>query len=65
MSKRGIIGCKDKTSSWHLIGFPNGNNIGSTVSFWGDAHRYTVHLYQSPCSDTRQNKYKIYDEPRL
>ena len=26
-----IIGCKDKTSSWHLIGFPNGSNIGSTL----------------------------------
>ena len=37
MSKRlgGIIGCKDKTSSWHLT-FPYGGNIGST------AHRYTV-----------------------
>ena len=23
----GIIGSKDKTSSWHLIGFPNGSNI--------------------------------------
>ena len=33
MSKRlgGIIGCKDKTSSWDLNGFPNGSNIGSTV----------------------------------
>ena len=33
MSKRlgGIIGCKYKTSSWHLNGFPNGSNIGSTV----------------------------------
>ena len=32
-SKRlgGIIGCKDKTSSWHLNGFPYGSNIGSTV----------------------------------
>ena len=29
MSKRlgGIIGCKDKTSSWHLNGFPDGNNV--------------------------------------
>ena len=27
----GIIGCKDKTSSWHLNGFPDGRNIGSTV----------------------------------
>ena len=33
MSKRlgGIIGCKDRTSSWHLNEFPNGSNIGSTV----------------------------------
>ena len=33
MSKRlgGIIGCKYKTSSWHLNGFPAGSNIGSTV----------------------------------
>ena len=33
MSKRlgGIIGCKYKTSSWHLNGFPNGSNIGSMV----------------------------------
>ena len=31
MSKRlgGIIGCKDKTSSWHLNGFSDGSNIGS------------------------------------
>ena len=27
----GIIGCKDKTSSWYLFGFPNSSNIGSTV----------------------------------
>ena len=33
MSKRlgGTKGCKYKTSSWHLNGFPDGNNIGSTV----------------------------------
>ena len=33
MSKRlgGIKGCKYKTSSWHLNGFPDGNHIGSTV----------------------------------
>ena len=33
MSKRfgGNIGYRDKTSSWHLIGFPNGSNIVSTV----------------------------------
>ena len=43
MSKhlRGIIGCKDKTSSWHLIGFPNGGDIGSTVSSRGETHPYT------------------------
>ena len=26
-----IKGCKYKTSPWHLNGFPDGNNIGSTV----------------------------------
>ena len=34
MSKRlvgGIIGCKDKSSSWHLNEFLDGSNIGSTV----------------------------------
>ena len=33
VSKRlgGIIGCKDKTSSWHLYAFPDdGSKIGST-----------------------------------
>ena len=35
----GIIGCKGKTSSWHLNGFPSGSNIpnvssiGSTVKY--------------------------------
>ena len=27
----GINSWKYKTSSWHLNGFPDGNNIGSTV----------------------------------
>ena len=26
-----FVGCKDETSSWHLNGFPDGSNIGSTV----------------------------------
>ena len=38
MSKRlglgGIKGCKYKTSSWHLNGFPDGNNIESTVCMY-------------------------------
>ena len=48
MSKRfgGIKGCKYKTSSWHSNGFPDGNNIGSTVYCRGEAHRYTVHLHR-------------------
>ena len=46
LSKRlgGIIGCKYKTSSRHLSGFPYyGSNIGSTVLCRGEDHRYTVH----------------------
>ena len=44
MSKRlgGIIGCKYKTSSWHLNGFPY-SNIGSTVYNIGE--KPTVILY--------------------
>ena len=26
-----FICCKDKTSTWHLNGFPDGSNLGSTV----------------------------------
>ena len=25
------IGCQGKISSWHLIGFPDGSNMGSTI----------------------------------
>ena len=44
MSKRlgGIIGCKYKTSSWHLNGFPYGSNIGSTYNI---GKKPTVILY--------------------
>ena len=65
MSKRlgGNLGCKDKTSSWHSIGFLNGSNIGSTFSCRGETHRYTVHLHQSPYRDTKQNREKGHDQP--
>ena len=33
-----------KPLPWHLNGFPDGNNIGSTVQCRGEARRYTVHL---------------------
>ena len=38
MSKRlgGIIGCKDKTSSWHLDRFPDCSKIGLIVSHVGE-----------------------------
>ena len=44
MSKRlgGIIGCKYKTSSWHLNGFPDGINIGSKYNV---GEKPTVILY--------------------
>ena len=46
MSKRlgEITGCKYQTSSWHLNGFPDGNNIGSNNSImsW---EKPTVILY--------------------
>ena len=44
MSKRlgGIIGCKYKTSLWHLNGFPYGSNIGQQ---YNTREKPTVLLY--------------------
>ena len=29
------LGCKDKSSSWHSIGFPDGSSLGSTQQYHG------------------------------
>ena len=39
-----IIGCKDKNSSWHLIGFPDGSNIGSSQYNVGEKPTVMVYL---------------------
>ena len=56
ISKRfgGIIGCKNKTSSWHLIGFHDGSYIGSTVSCQGETHRINLKSITSTWSITRK-----------
>ena len=41
----GIMGCEDKTSSWHLIGFSNGSNFGSTASCRGETHAVILYTY--------------------
>ena len=60
----GIIGCKDKkTSSWHLNGFPDGSNIGSTEQYRGETHRYTaltLLLIAMQGHQTKQNKSLYY-----
>ena len=38
------VGCKYKTSSWHLSGFPDGSNIGSTVKYRGETLRHAVSM---------------------
>ena len=56
------MGCKNKTSPWHLIGFLDGGNIEPIVEYRGETHRYTaVHVYESPFRDTNQNKDKIHE----
>ena len=52
MSKRlgGIKGCKYKIFSWHLNGFPDGNNIGSTKYNVGE--KPTVMLYTTTVLST-------------
>ena len=41
------IGYKDKATTKYLNGFPEGSNLGSTVSCRGAAHSYTAHLCQN------------------
>ena len=57
MSKRvgEIIGCKDKTSSWHLNRFPDRSNIGSTTVYFQHAHFYT----NSGCGKERRMLIKL------
>ena len=61
MSKRlgGIIGCKDKTSSWYLNGFPDGNNLGSTDSKYNVEKKPIVLLYT--CINRRSKKRLSYN----
>ena len=47
-----------KNSSWHLNGFLDGSNIGSTVLCRGEAHRYTVHLLIAMQGHQTKNKNK-------
>ena len=46
MSKRlgGIKGCKYKTSSWHLNGFPDGITLGQQYSV-GEKPTVILHIY--------------------
>ena len=69
MSKRssGIIGCKDKTSSWHLVGFPNGINIIVTLGqqyHVGEKHTVTLYTSINRHAGT-QNKTKTKDTMSL
>ena len=51
MSKRlgGIIGCKDKTSSWHLNRFPDGSNVVvSAIQRIGCQPEKTLYMIANP-----------------
>ena len=60
MAKRlgGIIVCKDKTSSWHLNGFPYGGNIGSTVYNVGEKPTVIMYTYINRHAGTPNKKQK-------
>ena len=47
-----IIGCKGKTSSWHLIGFPNCSNIGPTVLLYTCINRHARIPTKTKTKDT-------------
>ena len=55
-----IIGCKYKTFSWHLNGFPYGSNIGSTEYNIGEKPTVILYTYNirhagTPEKQRRQN----------
>ena len=43
----GMKGCKYKTSSWHLNGFPDGNNIGSQQYNVGEKPTVILYAYNN------------------
>ena len=47
-----IIGCKDKTSSWHLIGFPDRSNIGEKPTVILVLYTY-INRHAGPPSKTK------------
>ena len=64
MPKRlgGIIGCRDKTSSWHFNGFPDdGSNIGPTV-YVGEKPAVILYTYINRHAGTpNKTHYYYYD----
>ena len=57
MSKRlgGIIGCKDKTSSWYLKGFPDGSNILGQQHNVGEKPTVILYAYINRHAETPNN----------
>ena len=44
------MGCKERNSSWDIIGMRNGSTIELTVSYREETRRHTVcTLTESPC----------------
>ena len=67
MSKRlgGIIGCKYKTSPWHLNGFPDGRNIEQQCNT-GEKPTGMLYTYinrHSGTPDKKQNKNDLVHTP--
>ena len=70
-----FIGCKKRSlySKWYLNGFPDGSNLGSTVSCRGEAHRhvcvFSSHLFWTlnsldvPAGVTQEEVHRISNPP--
>ena len=60
MSKRlgGIIGCRHKTSSWHLNGFPYGSNIRLTDSIMSGRSPPLLYTYINRHAGTPEKQQK-------
>ena len=68
MSKRlgGIIGCKDQTSSWHLIGFPNGKvRFSQRTTYHTKRKRQWYKKYSEKVTSPNKQKEKRKNQTRV
>ena len=61
----GIVGCKDKKSSWHLIGFPDGSKRANSPFSVGEKLTIILYTYINRRAGTPNKRQKTKDTMSL